>query len=57
MTITKTMTPPIKAAMENVTGVRAETVVLSPFQSASQHHTAHAESAIRSHVGPEVGSR
>ena len=38
MTIAKTMTP-IPAAVANATGVRAETVVLSPFHSAS--HTAH----------------
>ena len=44
MTIAKTMTPPIPAAVANATGVRAETVVLSPFHSAS--HTAHRSRGI-----------
>jgi hypothetical protein len=44
MTITKTMTPPIPAAMANATGVRAERVVLSPFHSAS--HASHRSRGI-----------
>ena len=44
MTIAKTMTPPIPAAVANATGVRAETVVLNPFHSAS--HTAHRSRGI-----------
>jgi hypothetical protein len=43
MTITKTMTP-IPAAMANATGVRAETVVLSPFHPAS--HASHRSRGI-----------
>ena len=46
MTIAKMMTPPIPAAVANATGVRAETVVLSPFHSAS--HTAHRSRGIGS---------
>jgi hypothetical protein len=44
MTITKTMTPPIPAAMANATGVRTETVVLSPFHFAS--HASHRSRGI-----------
>jgi hypothetical protein len=44
MTITKTMTPPTPAAIANATGVRAETVALSPFHSAS--HASHLSRGI-----------
>jgi hypothetical protein len=55
MTITKTMAPPIPAAMANATGVRAETVVLSPFHSAShQSHRSHGIGDPRE-IGPRAG--
>ena len=49
MTITKTMTAPIPAAMTNTTGVRAETVALSPF-----HPTSHASQGARNRQGSQA---
>jgi hypothetical protein len=49
MTITKTMTAPIPAAMTNATGVHAETVALSPFHPAS-----HASQRARNRQGSQA---
>ena len=57
MTIAKTMTAPIPAAVANATGVRAETVVLNRSTPLVTQHTARAESAIGGEEPPFPPSR